>query len=66
MADVCLFAFYVSRGLVRVCEKELSNMGKSNGTPDLVCEIFLSHMGKSNGNPDLVCKKELSHMGTTN
>ena len=63
---MCLFAFYVSRGLVPVCEKELSNMGKSNGTPDLVCEIFLSHMGKSNGNPDLVCKKELSHMGTTN
>ena len=30
--------FYLSHGLVWVCEIELSHMGKSNGYPDLVCE----------------------------
>ena len=29
---------YLSHGLVRVCEIELSHMGKNNGNPDLVCE----------------------------
>ena len=30
--------FYLSNGLVRVCEIELSHIGKSNGNPNLVCE----------------------------
>ena len=32
--------FYLSHGLVQVCEIELSymDMGKNNGNPDLVCE----------------------------
>ena len=30
--------FYLSLGLVRVCEIKLSHMGKNNGNPDLVCE----------------------------
>ena len=36
--DVRLFVFYLSLGLVRVCEKELSHMGKNSGNLDLVCE----------------------------
>ena len=36
--DVRLFVFHLSHGLVRVCEVELSHMGKNNGNPDLVCE----------------------------
>ena len=36
--DVRLFVFYLSHGLVRVCEIELSHMGKNQGNPDLVCE----------------------------
>ena len=35
-----LLAFYLSQGLVWVCELELSHMGKNNGIPDLVCEKF--------------------------
>ena len=34
VAEVRLFIFYLSLGLVRVCEIELSHMGN----PDLVCE----------------------------
>ena len=49
--------FYLSLGLVWVCEKEISHMGKNNGNSNLVCEKELSHMGKLTGNPDLVCKK---------
>ena len=30
--------FYLSHGLVRVIEKEISHMGKNNGNPDLVRE----------------------------
>ena len=30
--------FYLSLGLVRVCEIESSHMGKNNGNPNLVCE----------------------------
>ena len=32
--------FYLSLGLVRVCETEISHMNKNNGNPDLVCENF--------------------------
>ena len=35
-----LFAFYLSLGLIPVCEIELSHMGKNNRHPDLVCENF--------------------------
>ena len=34
--------FYLSHGLVWVCEIELSHMGKKNENPDLVCENFFS------------------------
>ena len=34
--SVRLFVFYLSHGLVQVCEIELSHMGKNNGNPDLV------------------------------
>ena len=37
-----LFFFYLSQRLVRVCEIELSHMGKNNGNPDLVCEKIFS------------------------
>ena len=30
--------FYLSLGLVQVCEIEISQIGKNNGNPDLVCE----------------------------
>ena len=33
-----MFVFYLSLGLVWVCEIEISHMGKNNGNPDLVCE----------------------------
>ena len=38
--NVRLFAFYLSLGLVyiRVCEIDLSHMGKNNRNPDLVCK----------------------------
>ena len=40
----CLFLSFPRAG--RVCEIEISRMGKSNGNPDLVCEnmIFLNHI----------------------
>ena len=38
MASVRLFVFYLSHGLVWVCEIELSYMGKNKGNPDLVTE----------------------------
>ena len=38
MADVRLFVFYLSHGLVRICDIEFSHMGKNNGNPDLLCE----------------------------
>ena len=34
-----LFVFYLSLGLVWVCEIEISHMGKNNGNSDLVCTI---------------------------
>ena len=37
-AKVRLFIFYLSHGLVWVCEIELSHIGKNNGNPNLVCE----------------------------
>ena len=47
-ADVRLLVFYLSLGLVRVCEIELSHMGKNKGNPDLVCEkICFSYHGAS-------------------
>ena len=39
--NVRLFDFNISHGLVRVCDIELSHMGKNNGNPDLVCEKIL-------------------------
>ena len=36
--DVRLFVFYLSLGLVQVCDIELSHMGKNNENPYLVCE----------------------------
>ena len=39
-ANVRLFDFYLSHGLVWVCEKELSHMGKINGNPYLVCKEY--------------------------
>ena len=44
--DVRLFIFYLSSGLARVCEIELSHMGKNNGNPDLVCENKHMHIVK--------------------
>ena len=38
VASVRLFDFYLSLGLVWVCEIEKSHMGKNNENPDLVCE----------------------------
>ena len=35
--------FYLSHGLVRVCEIELSHMGKNNGNSYLVCEKIRNH-----------------------
>ena len=44
MRSVCGCSFlYLSNGLVRVCEIELSPMGKINGNPDLVCEKYESY-----------------------
>ena len=40
--DMLLLIFYLSLGLVRVCEIEISHMGKNNGNPYLVCENTLS------------------------
>ena len=37
-----VFFFYLSLGLVWVCEIEISHMGKNNGNPDLVCETHCS------------------------
>ena len=34
----CGCSFYLSLGLVQVCEIELSHMGKNKGNPDQVCE----------------------------
>ena len=42
--DVRLFAFfYLSYGLVGLCEIEICQMGKGNGNPDLVCENAFSY-----------------------
>ena len=38
----CSF-FNLSIGLVRVCDIELSHMGKNNGNPNLVFEKSMSH-----------------------
>ena len=37
-----LFDFYLSHGLVRVCEIEFSHMGKNSGNSDLVSKNTLS------------------------
>ena len=37
-ASVRIIVFYVSLGLVWVCEIEISHIGKINGNPNLVCE----------------------------
>ena len=43
-----LFILYLSLGLVRVCEIQISHMCKNHGYPDLVCEKRLSLLsGKS-------------------
>ena len=52
MANVQLFVFYLSLGLVRVREIDIFHMGKNNGHPDLVCEktictSLLIYYGKS-------------------
>ena len=44
MARVRQVIFYLSHGLVWVCEIELSHMGKNNGNPDLVCEKIKESM----------------------
>ena len=36
-----MMMFVFSLGLVRVCEIEISHMGKNNGNPDLVCENII-------------------------
>ena len=33
------FGFYFSNGLVRVCEIELTHMGKNNGNPDQLIQL---------------------------
>ena len=38
MAGLMLFVFYLSHGLIWVCEIEIFQMDKDNGNPDLVCE----------------------------
>ena len=38
----CLF-FYLSLGLVCLCEIEFSHMGRNNGNPNLVCENKISN-----------------------
>ena len=40
----CSF-FFLSLGLVRVCEIEISHMGENNGNPDLLCEKKLRIWG---------------------
>ena len=40
-------SFYLCKGLVRVCEKELSRTGKNNRNPVLVSDKELSQMGKT-------------------
>ena len=57
---------YLSCGLVRVCEIELSHMGKNNGYPDLVCEKSFVDMGKKTKKPYLVCKKMVSKYFSAN
>ena len=42
MRPACGCLFYLSLGPVRVCEIEISHMGKNNGNPDLVCENKLN------------------------
>ena len=44
MASVRLFVFYLSLGLVLVCEIEISHMGKNNGNSDLVCTNNLDNI----------------------
>ena len=61
-ASVRLFVFYLSLGQLRVCEIEISHMGKNNGNPDLVCEKELSQMGKNSGNLDLVCENTMHNI----
>ena len=39
--------FYLSHGLVWVCEIEISRMGENNGNPDPVCENIPSRSGFS-------------------
>ena len=41
-ASVQLFILYLSLGLVRLCEMEISHMGKNNGNLHLVCEKIFS------------------------
>ena len=60
-ASMRLFVFYLSLGLVRVCEIELSHMGKNNWNPDLVCEnaLFLTML-------DILCNALLSNFHPLN
>ena len=41
-------SFLLSLGLVRVCEIEISYMGKNNGNPNLVCKKILYHTPHTN------------------
>ena len=40
-ADLRLFVFYLSHGLVRVCEMELSHLGKSNQSLRFILSLRL-------------------------
>ena len=40
--SVRLIVFYLSHGLVRVCEIEISQTGKIKGNPEIVCEKYFS------------------------
>ena len=40
MPSVRMFVFYLSNGLVGVCEIELYHISKNSGNPDLLCKIF--------------------------
>ena len=46
---------YLSRGLVQICEIELSHMGKNKGNPNLVCQ---------NASYICVCFSQVGHSGS--
>ena len=50
---------YLSHGLVRVCEIEVSHMGKMNGNLNLVNEIKFSHSMKRRNQFHTICNKHI-------